>query len=90
MQNVSALTEDPDPKHLSDFGPLNFNLQYDGTVKIEVINMLGETIYLIQPGNLTAGNYDKKITLNSLTPGSYFIKFTAGNRTEILDIKISH
>ncbi|MBK9190710.1 MAG: hypothetical protein IPM77_03915 [Crocinitomicaceae bacterium] len=49
------------PNPSSDFVQLHFTLQYAVTVQIEVINMLGETIYLIQPGNLTAGIMIRKL-----------------------------
>ena len=68
------------PNPTSDICYLNFSLKNDEFVKINVYNTLGELVY-IETKNVSAGNVDYVLNVNTLPSGNYSIQVSFRNNT---------
>ena len=68
------------PNPTSDICHLNFTLNNDEYVKINVYNTLGELVY-IETKNVAAGNVDYVLYVNSLSSGNYSVQISFRNNT---------
>ncbi len=59
----------------------NFETKTNADVKIEVLNLVGQSVKTINFGKTAAGSYELPMDLSSLNPGVYMISITAGNST---------
>lgn len=71
--SLSNVTLQPNP--FKDNTELSFNWKFPGSIRIDVINLLGQNIESVfESENLPAGNYSFRIHLN--VSGIYFVKIT--------------
>ena len=68
------------PNPTSDICYLNFSLKNDECVKINVYNTLGELVY-IETKNVSAGNVDYVLNVNTLPSGNYSVQVSFRNNT---------
>ncbi len=76
---VSISSIYPNPSR--GFVKANFETKTTADVKVEVLNLIGQTVKTINFGNTAAGSYELPMDLTSLNPGVYMISITAGNST---------
>jgi hypothetical protein len=69
---------------------IKFSLVENSNVKLEIMNILGETVSLLLNGNLEAGNHDVEFNASGLPSGIYFYslnvdgKFTETRKTLLI------
>jgi hypothetical protein len=68
------------PNPTSDICHLNFSLQNNELIKINIYNTLGELVY-IETKNVAAGNVDYVLNLNELHSGNYSVQVSFRNNT---------
>ena len=68
------------PNPTSDICHLNFNLENNEYVKINIYNALGELVY-IETKNISAGNVDYILNLTELHSGNYSVQVSFKNNT---------
>ena len=71
---------------MSDNTTFEFTLSESNNVKLEVMDLLGNTVAVVLNDNLAAGTYNQSwngmdINGNSLSNGNYIYKLTAGNKS---------
>lgn len=57
----------------------NFELKTAETVKLTIVNNLGQEVKNVDLGNVSSGTQKVVVDINDLTPGIYFFKFMIGN-----------
>ncbi len=60
---------------------INFTLQKDQNVNVEVYNMLGEKVYSANQGRMSTGQHVIEINGTNLQSGVYFVRFNTDNVT---------
>jgi hypothetical protein len=64
---------------------IQFGLSEQANTKLEIYNILGESVQIIVDDGMDAGFYDFNISMNGLASGMYFYRLTAiGNNGEQL------
>ena len=64
---------------------IQFGLSEQANTKLEIYNILGESVQIIIDDGMDAGFYDFNISMNGLASGMYFYRLTAiGNNGEQL------
>lgn len=63
------------PNPTSSMTNVNYTLASEGTVTIEVVNMLGERVVSVNKGTQQAGTYNNQIDFSNLNAGIYMINF---------------
>ncbi len=62
------------PNPVSDALALNYILEYPSDIKVELTNVLGESISILEQKNKPAGNYMEEVDLNHrFAPGMYLL-----------------
>ena len=56
---------------------IDFELPFESKVKIEIFNILGQTVTILENAQLNAGKYSKIWNAKNLSSGIYFIRFVA-------------
>ena len=56
---------------------IQFGLSEQANTKLEIYNILGESVQIIVDGGMDAGFYDFNISMNGLASGMYFYRLTA-------------
>ncbi len=76
------------PNPYSSFTTINLNLKESSHILLEVYNMLGEKVQVLENGSKQSGNFKYNFSAKSLnyTSGMYFVKLTAGNNTTVVKI----
>jgi hypothetical protein len=76
------------PNPYTSFATIVLNLPESANVSLEVYNMLGEKVQTLDNSKKQAGNYKYNFSARSLnfSSGMYFVKLTAGNKTNVLKI----
>ena len=74
------LTVYPNPAR--DFASVNFNLNENADVNIQVFNMLGQSALEVFNGNKYPGYHQVDFNPSSLSPGTYFIRITANDSVQ--------
>lgn len=62
---------------------IEFYIEKESDVKLQVINMLGEVVGTLVDANLSAGNHKVKFNASGLSSGMYLYKLTSDNKTEL-------
>ncbi|GAB5557820.1 MAG: hypothetical protein SchgKO_20330 [Schleiferiaceae bacterium] len=75
------------PNPSSDIINIEFELLEDADVTVEVINMMGQTVFAEDLGNLATGVNRNQISVSTLTPGVYFANITIGD--EVITTRIN-
>jgi hypothetical protein len=76
LSPVSELAVYPNPA--TDQITVQYALRSASDVKIELKNMIGQTVKTIDAGNKTAGSYSQQIEFKSLNDGIYLLNVKAG------------
>jgi hypothetical protein len=77
------------PNPANNMLSVNYSLQERSNVKVELTNVLGETVYLIDEKSKPAGNYLDEIDLRGrFATGLYQLTFRAGNSVVVKKIMI--
>ena len=64
---------------------IQFGLSEKANTRLEIYNILGESVQIIVDGRMDAGFHDFNISMNGLASGMYFYRLTAiGNNREQL------
>ncbi len=58
---------------------ISFSLKEAGHVKLEIINLLGQVVTILQNGNMNSGKHQLTFNAGNLSGGCYFYRLTAGN-----------
>ncbi len=53
---------------------VNYNLTESGNLKMELFNMLGESIAVVKNETRTKGNHHEQISCSNMSPGIYFLR----------------
>jgi hypothetical protein len=59
---------------------LSYNLQNSGKLKIEILNLLGESIFPVTEEEKASGQYQQEISTTGLANGIYIIKMSINDR----------
>lgn len=70
------------PNPVRDFAAVNFNLNENADVNIQVFNMLGQSAMEVFNGNKYPGYHQVDFNPSSLSPGTYFIRITANDSVQ--------
>ena len=62
---------------------INYTIPKASNVRIEVFNILGQSVQLLENSFKTAGSYSTTFDAKSLASGIYLYRLTAGNFIEI-------
>ncbi len=86
IENNGILAVYPNPYSTS--ATIKVNLEEKSEITLEVYNVLGKRIQLLDKGSKQAGIYFYNFNAKSLnlSSGIYFIKLTAGNRNNVLKV----
>ncbi len=76
------------PNPFTDFTKINVGLNRQSSVILEVYNILGERVQLIENTTLLAGNYEYTFGAKAqgFAPGVYFVKLTVDGKTAVKKI----
>ena len=79
------------PNPSNDRATLNYQLNTDASVGIQVIDVIGKTIYQKTPITQSAGNYSEVISKNELnmSNGIYFVKLLINNKMHVQKLIIT-
>jgi hypothetical protein len=69
----------PNPTNSATY--LNFKLDQSNEVNVQVYNMLGQNVYSVDNGRMSAGEHAMMIDCKGFQPGVYFVKITTDNGT---------
>lgn len=72
------------PNPASDRITLSLDLDYDQTVSVEVIDVIGKSV-VVQKSNMLKGTNQMPIDISVLSPGTYFIRVTDGDGDTMVD-----
>ncbi|MFZ5551843.1 MAG: T9SS type A sorting domain-containing protein [Bacteroidota bacterium] len=69
------------PNPVADLATVNMNLVASENVTIDVYNAVGQKVFSVNKGQLSAGNHNVVIDFSSLESGFYFVNVTVGTTT---------
>lgn len=75
-----SLTIFPNPSTSSN--TLRYELSKDSNVKVELLNVNGQVIRVLDEGSKTAGTQELKVNLSDLSAGTYFFRITSDIETQ--------
>jgi hypothetical protein len=78
------------PNPTSDNIQIDYGLVETVPVRIELENMLGQTVDVIENDAAKPGNFTASFSLHGLTSGSYFVIYRAGATREVRNIALQH
>jgi len=70
------------PNPVRDFASVNFNLNENADVNIQLFNMLGQSALEVFNGNKYPGYHQVDFNPSSLSPGTYFIRIAANDSVQ--------
>ncbi|MFT4603522.1 MAG: hypothetical protein ACI9W4_000237 [Rhodothermales bacterium] len=79
----------PYPNPARDYAELSFSLAQPSSARIEVFDMLGRRVQLVDLGQRAAGSASVRLDTSGLTPGNYLTRITAGGRAATSSLIIS-
>jgi len=78
------------PNPTNGFVTINYTLNIDTQISIELCNMFGQRMKFILPQqNKKAGTYSVQISVSELGAGTYIVKTTSGNQVESKQLVIN-
>ncbi|MEI6575396.1 MAG: dockerin type I domain-containing protein [Bacteroidota bacterium] len=69
------------PNPYKDVTVIAYAIPVDGTVKLEVLDVIGQSVAVLQDGLLSAGAYTYTMSGSALPSGVYFYKMSVSNST---------
>lgn len=76
------------PNPVTTTAMIEFNLIENANIKIELLDIAGQSVAVIQDGNLNAGAHNFTFERNQLSSGVYTLQFTNGSNSFIKNIII--
>ena len=67
------------PNPASQEATLRYQVKNSNTVKVDVLNSIGQVVYTKNEGVQTAGDYALDINTKNLSTGLYYVRLTVGN-----------
>ncbi len=67
------------PNPASQEASLRYQVKNSNTVKVDVLNSIGQVVYTKNEGVQTAGDYQLDINTKTLSTGLYYVRLTVGN-----------
>ena len=80
--NVFQLTATPD--FLSHAVKASYSLIESGNVKLDIINILGQSVISKSIGKQSVGNYSTELDMNGIKNGVYFLRLNTEGRVETI------
>jgi len=77
------------PNPVSDKTTIHFEINESMPVKLELVGLLGNRLFVLADEVKAAGKYTFEVDCSSLKSGIYFYKLTAGNETQVRKIIIN-
>ncbi len=71
------------PNPATDQVTLEYNLNSKTSVKLTLTNSIGQPVSLAALGEVDAGNHSRLFSVAALSPGIYYCRLTAGDRTVV-------
>ncbi len=84
-ENIKLVNFSLDQNYPNPFNPntiINFNLQNNDYVSLNVYDLLGNEVATLYEGKLESGNYSKSFDAKGLSSGIYFYKLQVGKISE--------
>ncbi len=74
------------PNPAQDFTRVSFAVENESSVRISILNNLGQEVIKGYPERVTAGTHSREMAINDLSPGLYFVRLDlpGGTRTHKL------
>ncbi|MFT4663008.1 MAG: hypothetical protein ACI8XB_003301, partial [Patiriisocius sp.] len=86
LANISGLAIYPNPA--SDFLNVSLDLKENVELTVEMINSLGQKVFLKDLGSLKAGAYIEQISLKDLAPGLYEVVLRSDKGEQTISIVV--
>lgn len=71
------------PNPFKNYTIIRYEIEEKAPVKIQVFNLSGSRIAVLTDKIQDQGSYEIRFNTSQLTPGNYYLKFTAGDKTEV-------
>lgn len=71
------------PNPFKDYTIVRYEIDEKAPVKIQVFNLSGSRVAVLTDEVKDQGSYEIRFNTSQLTPGNYYLKFTAGDKTEV-------
>ena len=71
------------PNPFKDYTIIRYEIEEKAPVKIQVFNLSGSRVAVLTDQIQEQGSYEIRFNTSQLTPGSYYLKFTAGDKTDV-------
>ncbi|NNE71989.1 MAG: T9SS type A sorting domain-containing protein, partial [Rhodothermales bacterium] len=68
------------PNPAADETVFQFSLPMEATVRLEIVDLMGRTVLVVQDGRLAAGPYRVPVDVSRLSPGVFFYRFHLDHR----------
>lgn len=92
VNNLTGLSVSPNPA--KDQTVVSFSLENQGTIRMVLIDMIGNQVMEVATGEFAAGNHKVAFSASTLKPGIYFLKLaTTGNGqsvSEMIKVVVSY
>ncbi len=85
----SVTLAQPYPNPARDYVDLSFSMAQSSQARLEVFDMLGRRVQLVDLGHRAAGSASIRLDTSSLTPGNYLTRITAGGRAATSSLIVS-
>jgi hypothetical protein len=86
--NISNIGLFPNPVS-GETVTIQYNLSGQGSVRLEVVNILGNKMIVQELGNKTAGSNSETINVNQLPQGFYISRIISGNEEQVARLIIN-
>jgi hypothetical protein len=80
--------KDISPNPGKDFIIINIGMAFKTRAVLSLYDTHGNLVYKIFDSELPAGLYEKEVNISDISPGAYYIRFSAGIFTKTLPISI--
>lgn len=68
---------------------IDFGIKQQGTVKISLLNLMGQEIRIVEESSFIGGNHSITFDANGLLPGIYFLKMESVNGTDVKKVVLT-
>jgi hypothetical protein len=80
---LSSLDMHIAPSYADDRATLSYTLQDAGDVHVDVLSAVGAKVAEIHPGAQSSGTHSLELKLESLAPGMYMVRVSAGEESQL-------
>lgn len=71
------------PNPASDYLTVSFSLESSSVVKIELVDITGKTVEVLNSGRYQQGSNSISVNLSNIQPGRYFVHVSGNNRSQV-------